>query len=398
MQPYPQNAADLAQSLVSKEARPLGCRAEAYSDVAQAVRDSLAQPLGLDSLSQLTVEGDEVVLAVADGLPCMEQIVEGMVESLIDAGTDPDNVTVLLSENYRSQLDGLRLRSAEPVHWVCHNPDQEEEMSYLATTDEGRSIFLNRLLTNADLVIPLGCFRTGAVYDHFGVHTPVFPTFTNRETMAEFGKVKSADSRGRHHKRHISEANRIGWLLGIAFSIQVIPGRAGQIVEVIAGEVDQVRHEALRSYRQTWHHQIPGQASLVISIMDDQSEVTDWSELVQAIADMMILVEPDGAIVILTNFAAEPGPALHALINAQDPDETLQAIRDSKLEDAATTLRLAELIQNRKIYLMSGLDEQTVEDLRMTPIASENEIVRLSKRFPSALVLEGVPFVTIKIG
>ena len=394
MQPFPENATVLAKNLTSKENRPLGCRTEACPDVAQAVCDSLAHPLGFDSLGQLTVRGDHVVLAVADGLPCMEQIVEGVVQSLVDAGTDPDNITVLLSENYADRLDGLRLRSAEPVHWAWHDPDLEEEMAYLATTDEGRPIVLNRLLTDADLVIPLGCFRTGIVYDHFGVHTPIFPTFTNRRTMAEFGQIKSQDSRGRRHKRHIIETDRIGWLLGAVFSIQVIPGTSGQIVEVIAGEVEQVRQESLRAYRQAWHHQIPGQVGLVVSVIDD---MTGWSDLVQTLSDMIPLVEPDGAAVILTHFAAEPGPALHAWIEAQDPDETLLAIRDSKLEDAATTLRLAELTEQRKIYLMSGLEEQMVEDLRMTPIASTDEIVRLSERFSSALILEGVPFVTVEI-
>lgn len=365
--------------------------------------------------------GDQVILAVADSLPCMEQVVEGVVKSLVDAGADPGSVTVLLSEKHRHRLDELRLRSAEPVHWVCHDPDQEEEMAYLATTEEGRPIFLNRRLTDADLVIPIGSFRTGTVYDHFGIHTPIFPTFTNRATIVEFGSSKSQDSRGRRHKRHIYEADRIGWLLGIVFSIQVIPGRAGQVVGVIAGQVEQVKHEAIRTYRQAWHHQIPSQADLVILILDDGANQTDganqangvskadikspsraanqngWSTLVQSLSDAVALVEPDGAAVILSNISAEPGPALQALIDAQDLNETLQAIRDSKLEDAQTATRLAELVEHRRIYLMSGLDEQTVEDLRMTPIGSESEIIRLSERFRSALVLEGVPFVTVGI-
>jgi hypothetical protein len=131
--------------------------------------------------------------------------------------------------------------------------------------------------------------------------------------------------------------------------------------------------------------------------MDNQPEVTGWSEFVQTLTDMMDLVEPDGAAVILSHFAAEPGPALKAFMEAQDSEATLQAIHDSKLEDVSTTLRLAELLQTRKVYLMSGLDEQMVEDLQMTPLTSESEIIRLSKRFSSALILEGVPFVTVEI-
>lgn len=397
MQLLTKNASDLARSLGSKEAKSLGCRLDPYPDVAKAVCDSLANPIGFNSLDQITVPGDQIVLAVADSIPSIEPIIKAIVQQLVDVGTDPSSITVLLPETYSENIDSLRMRSAEPVHWVCHNPDQEEDMAYLATTDESRSIFLNQLLINADLVIPIGCFRTGMVHDHFGVHTPIFPTFTNRETLAEFGTTQSQDSRGRHHKRHVHETDRIGWLLGIVFSIQLIPGRAGQIVSVIAGEVEQVRQASIRTYRQAWHHQIPNQADLVISIIDDDTEMTGWSGLVQAISDATTLVDSDGAIVILSSLSLEPGPALQAWIKAQDPVETLKAIRESKLEDAQIVTRLADLVEHRKVYLGSGLEDQTVEDLQMTPIGSESEIVRLSKRFRSALLLEGVPFVTVEI-
>ena len=325
-------------------------------------------------------------------------MIEGVVEALVESGTDPNNVTVLLSEKYRHQLDELQTQSTEPIHWACHDPDQEEEMAYLATTEEGHAIVLNRILTDADLVIPLGCFRTGTVQGHFGdSHDPFSRPSPTEETLAEFGITKTQDARGRKHKRHVQETDRIGWLLGIIFSIQVIPGRAGQVVGVIAGEVEQVKHEAIRIYRQAWHHQIPAQADLVISILDEQNETTNWASLVQSLIDSIALVGPDGAVVVLSNLSESPGPAVQALIDAQDSEATLREIRESKLEDAQTATRLAELVSQHKIYLMSELDEQTVEDLRMTPIDGESEIIRLSERYRSALVLEGMPFVTAEI-
>lgn len=397
MPSFPQNAADLAKNLLSGQIQPLGCRAEPCSDVVQAVYDSLTQPLGFGSLNEVTVVGDQIVLAVADSLPCMEQIVEGIVESLVDAGTDPDRVTVLLSEKYQAKLDELRLRSAEPVHWACHDPDREEELAYLATTEEGLPIVLNRLLIDADLVIPIGCFRTGTVYDYFGIHTPIFPTFTSREAIAQFGASKSQDSRGRLHKRQVHETDRIGWLLGVCFSIQVIPGRDGQVLEVIAGEIEQVRHQAIRAYRQAWHHQVSSQVGLVISILDDPSELADWPGLVQSLIDAVALLEPDGSVVILTHLSAQPGPAIRALIDSEDQTATLQTIRESRLTDAKTAVKLAELVKNHKVYLMSGLDEPMVEDLHITPIGSESELIRLSERFATAVVLEGAPFLTAEI-
>ena len=129
----------------------------------------------------------------------------------------------------------------------------------------------------------------------------------------------------------------------------------------------------------------------------NKNETTNWASLVQSLIDSIALVGPDGAVVVLSNLSESPGPAVQALIDAQDSEATLREIRESKLEDAQTATRLAELVSQHKIYLMSELDEQTVEDLRMTPIDGESEIIRLSERYRSALVLEGMPFVTAEI-
>ena len=58
----------------------------------------------------------------------MAQVIEGVVEALVESGTDPNNVTVLAFRKISPhQLDELQTQSTEPIHWACHDPDQEEE-------------------------------------------------------------------------------------------------------------------------------------------------------------------------------------------------------------------------------------------------------------------------------
>ena len=59
-------------------------------------------------------------------------------------------------------------------------------MAYLAATDDGEPIMLNRLLTDADVVLPIGCLHSEPPTGYFGIHTPVFPTFSDHETLLAF--------------------------------------------------------------------------------------------------------------------------------------------------------------------------------------------------------------------
>ena len=96
-------------------------------------------------------------------------------------GVEPDGITILRTE---ADVDAAR---GDPCRLICwqasaadtalatHDPADRGDLAYLAANDEGEPILLNRLLTDADVVLPIGCLQRRAAAGYFGIHTPLFP-------------------------------------------------------------------------------------------------------------------------------------------------------------------------------------------------------------------------------
>ncbi len=75
-----------------------------------------------------------------------------IVGILQEAGVEAEGLTVLLpSAGIESQLKSL----PEGATVAVHDPADRSQMAYLAATKEGRRIYLNRHLTDADMVLPV---------------------------------------------------------------------------------------------------------------------------------------------------------------------------------------------------------------------------------------------------
>ena len=59
-------------------------------------------------------------------------------------------------------------------------------LAYLAASSEGKPIYLDRALADADLVIPIGCLRLDGTLGYFGVGSTVFPTFSDAQNLQRF--------------------------------------------------------------------------------------------------------------------------------------------------------------------------------------------------------------------
>ena len=89
----------------------------------------------------------------------------------------------------------------------------------------------------------------------------------------------------------------MGWLLGVNFTIQVIPGPGDEVLDVLAGEVDAVRRRGLRAVfgRLARHGAAPRGVWSSPRSKAAQGQQT-WDNLGQALAAAARLVEEGGAI------------------------------------------------------------------------------------------------------
>ena len=368
-------------------------------DVRAETRCALAEPLDYPPFSAMVTPGDRVALALSDEVPAMAEIVAAVVECLVKGRVDPEAITVLHPAT-SSHDDPCRLL-AEPIREqvvsLSYTPAHREELAYLAASEQGEPIMLHRSIVDADLVVPIGLFRGHASAGHNGIHTPIYPTFSDRQTLHRFRSTATLDTRGRHRKRLAREADEVGWLLGVAFTIQVIPASGDRVHHVMAGKVDSVRHRGMELYSQLWHDHVPRRANVVLAALEGNTDQQTWQNFGRVLETGMTLVEEGGGLAICSELTDRPGAAIASLREARLREEAIQKIYQDEPDDAVTAVLLARALDHCSVYLLSRLDDAMVEDLDMTPVADASDLVRLAGRSESYLLLGNASYAQVTI-
>lgn len=366
-------------------------------EVAQVLRT----PLNYPPLAQSVTPADRVVLVLEPGLPQVEMIVAEVIGCLVEAGLDADALTVLrTSDDAASETATLRSSVPHPVRQRVaihtHDPTDRQELAYLTTTGQGSPILLNRAITDADMVIPIGRFQSPLSPGNFGVHGVVFPTFSDHKTQLRLPSAPSSQPHSRsQHARFLQECDEVGWLLGVTFTIQIVPGPGETILHVLAGEAAAVAAQGQHLYQAAWGASVPRRAQLVVAAVEGGARHQTWRNVGAALEMAGALVEEGGAIAVCCDLAVEPGPGLRQLRAARSRRQVIREIRKDHPEDFLPATQLARALDRADVYLLSRLQESIVEDLEMAPIAEPQELVRLTQRCSSCILVSNAPYAMV---
>jgi len=372
-------------------------------DPVAAVAAALDDPLEYPPLAQGTTPADQVVLALDHGLIDAARVVAAVVRTLVDSGVEADGIVVL-----RTQKD-VDSGAEDPCHLIpgpfrerikllTHNPTNRDSLAYLAADEKAHPIFINRAIHDADLVLPIGCLHDASTAGYFGLHAPVFPGFSDDKTQRRFRAFGAIDGEDRHKRRLIEQADHIAWLLGINFSIQLIPGSGDQILHVLAGQADAVSRRGHELYRAAWGCPDPQQASLVVAAIEGDGSRQTWENLGRALQAATELVEDGGAIALCCDLADAPGPAMQRLAGAHSREGALRRIGKERPTDALPAAQLVRALERAKVYLLSRLAPSVVEGLEMIHIAAPEELTRLTRQHQSCTLVANASRVVVVRG
>lgn len=365
-------------------------------DVDKAVRRALAEPLEFPPLVQAALPGDKVVLALDHGVPQADAIVAQAVESLVGAGVDPHDIVLLRSRADASTADPLGALPAslrEAVVTRVHDPANRESLSYLAAGADARPIYVNRAIHDADVVISIGVLRLAESLGYYGIHSALVPAFSDAASFERYHAPQAAEHSRQNRLRR--DADEVGWLLGVQFTIQVVPA-AGGILHVLAGELDAVRREGSRLCEAAWSFSVPARASLVVATIEGDATQQTWENVGRALAAASHALDDDGAIVICSDLAESPGPGLQRLAGADDLNGAMHQIARGRPADALEAAQLVRSLERGKLYLVSRLEDESVEELGILPLDPAG-VSRVVGRYPSCIVLANAQYAQARL-
>jgi lactate racemase len=362
-----------------------GPRGVASSDLATMLAEALEHPHDFPPLRQAVVPGDHVAIALGVDVPEAPTTIAAVCRVLESAGVVPADMIVLAEPG--STVDPARDLPLG-VRYHRHDPDDRTRIAYLAATEEGRRVYLDCDITDADFVVPIGRITHDPVLGHGGPWGVIFPGLSDADTRQAYRVMASQARRDRKQPcPALRESVEVSWLLGCQFQLGLVPGVTG-VADVVAGLGATVVERGTLAVDRAWGFRAGSRAELVVVGIGRPGIPAGIVDVARGLANATRLVQHGGKIVVLSHAAGEVGPAVRRLLNVDDPRAALARLKGNEGEaDSTAASQIAHALAWADVYLLSNLGGDLVEELSMIPLDRPEEARRLAASSGSCLVV-----------
>jgi nickel-dependent lactate racemase len=356
----------------------------AVRDLAARLRTVLDTPLDFPPLEQAVIPDDRVVLVLDRDVPETTAIVAAIWNRLATRGVEPQNVTILQPSDTAAgeaadPRASLPAAVRDKIDWEVHQalPEEAGGLRYLATTAAGERVYLSGTLLDADVVVSIGRIEFDPLLGYRGTNSVFYPGLSTSEALKR-AQGQGHTELGSDDERPLRQmVDEIGWLLGTPFTIQTIPAAAGGVSDVLAGSIDSVFRKGRHLLTERWMVRLPERVETVVVAVDEDAGGHGWTQVGAALAVARRLVVRDGRIIVLSQLAEAPGEGIELLRRAEEPRDAFRPLRQTAPPDLLSATQFAQAVDWARVYLLSQLDNDLVEDLFCVPIESDAEVARL---------------------
>ncbi len=255
----------------------------AKADSADAVHRALASPIDLPTLDQALVPDDKVVIALDRGVPAADSIIAEIWSYLERRDIPAENVTILqpaaiFAARRADPRNKLPDNVRDSITLKTHDPTAENSCSYLASTSGGERIHLATELVDADFVLTVGVTEFDALLGYRGTSSVLFPGLSTVDSIKRTIGQGHQELSPREPRPLRQIVDEIAWLMGIQFSVQVVPAEAGGFCSVLAGSNDAVFARSRDIVTDEWLISMPERVQTVIVAISADASGHGWQQ------------------------------------------------------------------------------------------------------------------------
>ncbi|MDO4629059.1 MAG: lactate racemase domain-containing protein, partial [Planctomycetia bacterium] len=319
-------------------------------------------------------------------------------------------------ENSVSGKGSLLEHFRERVKILKHHPDQKEEMALLGVTESNETLVIQRALFEAEFVLPIGYFQSKNTPGYVGIHTPIYPAFSDTETQKRFlgfGPKMHVTQHALMHEleREIEDATR---QLGVFCMMQILPGipqvevsimepseilevsknteslKMSGIARILVGNYEEVARDGYSQYQEIWTNLTSQKADLVLATITGRDSGS-WTTVMRALENAAKIADADnGVIVLCTELTGELPRSLEIYRQVQDTETAEKFIRREKLPDADSAVSMINILSQYRVFFISRLDGELLEDINIMSLESVADLERLIANTGKCTILPDV--------
>lgn len=355
-------------------------------DPFEATLSALRAPVDYPALTEAIVPGDTVAVAVDPNTPQVLRILSAVMQLLQE--TDAETISVVVNdEALPSTMQAISEVVGDSATVEIHHPSNREALRFLGPDISAHPIYLNRLLVDADFVLPITSGRCGDLDYHSDLHG-FFPAFSDSASRL---RLLSGPPEVREE---VADPNEPAMLLGAQLMLSVTSSNSGKAAEINAGTAIGIR-KRLHEARHVPESNSP--TSLVVASLDGNQQQQTWQNLTRAAAAAATRADAGGTIVLWTNLSDAPTGSLLRIsddtaefgTHVENPAEDELPRWDPTLTPASV---LRNLAQEYRILLRSDLSPEVTEALGIGTIESGEDLSRLTRSFAKCSLIRAASF------
>ena len=367
----------------------------AKKDQFALVAEALQNPIGTPKLSELAQGKEKIVLIASDHTrPVPSKAIVPQMLREIRRGNPEADITILIAtgchrETSRDELIG---KFGEEIvnneKFAVHDCDLSP-MAHIGVLPSGGDCIINRMVTDADLVVAEGFIEPHFFAGYSGARKSILPGVASRQTvLANHCSEFIADPRSR---TGILEGNPIHrdmvWAARqakLAFIVNVVIDEKKEAIYAVAGDVE-AAHEAGCAFLSGLCRAEAKPADIVITTNGGYPLDQNIYQAVKGMTAAEATVRPGGVIIMLARSNDGHGGEgfYHQMADEPDIDKTMALFmsrgRNETVSDQWQTQIFIRVLKRASVIYVSDADDQLVRDLHMIPAHSLAEAMQLAE-------------------
>jgi len=356
------------------------------------VKQALDAPLEAPPLHRMVVPGDRVALGLDASLPSLERLVAPILDQLVTGRVERDNVTLLLTPG-ADEIQATALRKAFPeVHVEIHDPAGAGTVAYLASTKDGRRLYLNRRAVEADFLFLVGRAGPDPLLGRRGPSSVLFPLLADLPALQRartFATDVRATTATTVERQGSAET---AWLAGVLFGLSVSCDRNDAPSHAWFGMLKNVDAAAETTLKPLWTPKPPArEPDLVVASLSNRRHSDPWGTAAAAAYQALAHAPGSPAVLLVTDLDERPGEAVGWLTSSDEWSDRQARFRSPegrRAVDVVAAAQLAEVLADTNMFLASRLAPEVVESLGMTPVDGRRELQTTAGRSKAIWVVE----------
>jgi len=361
---------------------------EPITNFHESILNALHNPINSKPFHELFHPGEKIVIIVSDITRLAYRSCEYLpilLDELTALGISDKDISIVMStgDHRKQSVAEHRLIVGETVlqrvkiyDHDCHASD----LVPLSSTTRGTTVAMNRMVYEADRVILTGGISYHMIAGFGGGRKSICPGVCGERTIQENHglALKARPSEictGNMETNPVSnDMKEVAQMINPDFLLNVIVDEHKQFIGIVAGDWHEAFVAGTKIVEKAFGVPVASKADLVIASSGGFPKDIQLYQSVKALDNADFATVEGGNIILVSECSDGPGPeSFLQWFKYKEYAEMKQALTLTFTMPGFVALRTAEILQTKRIYLVSGLDDELVKKVGMIPVKTVSE-------------------------